>query len=227
VVSFYIFCGADGLGKTTIAKLLAAKLEKPYFKFPYGSDNDTKEIIYSGQRIREILNNDHQCDPVAFQALQLINKLEAVPELRAFELKHGIVLVDRWSLSALIYGEVDGVDRTWNEKICKLFDNQIQPAIIFIFTGIPFKNDGDKYGKKQQAIAKLYEDYCVEHVDGKRFIRVDVTGKSIDTVAFEVLGHIVRDVMKTKSPVMSTTTTCLKNSNQFILTSTQKSEEVI
>jgi thymidylate kinase len=223
-VSFYIFCGADGLGKTTIAKLLAQKLEKPYFKFPYGSDNDTEEIIYSGQRIRQILNKDHTCDPVAFQALQLINKLEAVPVLKALELKHGIVLVDRWSLSALIYGEVDGVDRVWNNKICKFFDSQIQPAIMFIFTGTPFKNDGDKYGKKQQAIAALYDNYCKEHADNKLIVKIDVTGKSIETVAFEVLSHIVRDAMKIKPLITSTTSTVVhaKEGQQFSLTDTQK-----
>lgn len=194
-MAFYIFCGGDGLGKTTVAKLISKRLEKPYFKFPYGSDNDSEEPVYSGLRIREILNGEHACDPVAFQALQLINKLEAIPVLKALELMYGIVLVDRWSLSALIYGEVDGVDRKWNDTICKFFDSRIQPTIMFIFTGTPFKNDGDKYGEKQQAIADLYDNYLVAHADDKRIIRIDVTGKSIETVIFEVLGHIAKNTM--------------------------------
>jgi thymidylate kinase len=199
-VSFYIFCGGDGLGKTTIAKILAALINVPYFKFPYGSDNDTEEEVYSGKRIRAILNDkENTCDPVAFQALQLINKLEAVSVLRELERKYGIVLVDRWSLSALIYGKVDGVDMVWNEKICKMFDDQIKPSIMFIFTGKSFKKDKDIYGEKQDTINRLYGEYLNKHRDGKNVIEINVTGKSKDAVALEVLGHIVRDVLKNKS----------------------------
>lgn len=225
-MGFYIFCGGDGLGKTTVAKYISAFICKPYFKFPYGSDGDTVKEIYSGKRIRAILNDkEHTCDPVAFQALQLVNKLEAVAVLKELERKHGIVFVDRWSLSALIYGAADGVDREWNEIICKFFDDQIKPSLMFIFVGKPFKNDGDRYGAKQKAIAEMYEDYIGEHLNDMTVVEINVTDKSIDAVSFEVLGHITRDILAKRLMSCATTSTVVRSAKNIVQSTPTVNEE--
>ena len=162
-MAIFVICGPDNRGKTTIAKNISSMIGIPYLKFPYGSDNDTLEEVYSGKRIRAILNKEYVCDPIAFQALQLINKMEAIPYLHELERVFGSVIVDRWNLSAIIYGTVDGVDPEWNTRICKFFDDQIKPSLMFILTGKPFKVDDDIYGGKQQLeVAHLYDEYIME-----------------------------------------------------------------
>jgi thymidylate kinase len=193
----FVLCGGDNVGKTTIAKKLAATTNIPYFKFPYGSDNDTIEDVYSGKRIRSILNGEFQCDPIAFQALQLINKMEAIPHLRKLEQHYGAVIVDRWNLSAVIYGAIDGVDIVWNTKICKFFDDQIKPSLMFVLTGKPFKIDKDIYGQHQEEIQKMYLDYVAEHADDPSVIEIKIIDengkhKSQNSIGFEILTHIVK-----------------------------------
>jgi thymidylate kinase len=179
----------------------------PRVKFPYGSDNDAEDI-YSGLKIRELLNNkENPCDPVAFQALQLVNKLEAIDHILALEAKYGMVFIDRWSLSAIIYGAADGVDVVWSEKIAKWFDDRIKPTLMFVFTGKAFKKDNDIYGEKQVDVRNMYEEFCVKNEDNPNVIEIVVTDKTVEMVAFEVLCHIVTDMRKVPKPNISTVTT--------------------
>ena len=198
-MSIYVFCGGDGKGKTTIAKRLSGLLEGKYFKFPYGSDNDSDTPIYSGLVIREILNDKaNKCHSAAFQALQFVNKLEAIPIIEKLEKEYGSIFVDRWWLSALVYGKADGVDEVWSQMLYDMLDRKLRPTLLFIFVGKSFKTDDDIYGKKQAKIDELYEAYCTAHEKDPIIVRIDVTGKSIDEVTVEVLSYIVKS--KTKKP---------------------------
>lgn len=195
----YVFCGGDGKGKTTIAKRLAELFGKPYFKFPYGSDNDTVNDIYTGIEIRKILNDkENKCNAVAFQSLQFVNKLEGIPEILKLEQKYGVVFIDRWWISALIYGIVDGVDIKWSISLNAILDLKMLPTILFIFTGQSFKKDNDIYGEKQAKVDVLYEQFYEDNKSmyfddvrkGPMMIKIDVTDKTIDEVTLEVLSHI-------------------------------------
>lgn len=201
-MAIFVICGPDNVGKTTAGKKISMATRMPYVKFPYGSDNDTPQSVYSGQRIRAILNKEFVCDPIAFQALQLINKLEAIPYIRELEKMYGSVIVDRWSLSAIIYGTVDGVDAVWNTTICKFFDDQIQPSLMFILTGKPFKVDDDIYGGEQQLeVARLYEDYVINHANDPSVIEIRIVDKdnnyrSEESIDYEILCHITKYLNK-------------------------------
>jgi dTMP kinase len=99
--------GVDGVGKTLVAKLLAAKLGALYLKFP---DRET----VSGGLLDEALRGKRLLDPVVFQVLQTVNRLE---KGRLLELAKGSqdfhVVCDRYTLSGLVYGEAEGLSREW------------------------------------------------------------------------------------------------------------------
>jgi thymidylate kinase len=200
-MSIFIFCGPDGVGKTTAAKEFSKLFEAPYIKFPYGSDGNPDATAHSGRVIREILNNtEHPCNPVAFQALQYLNKIETIPLIEALEKEFGIVFIDRWFPSALIYGEVDGIDRAWNGFLCKSLDDLLQPTLLFVFVGEPFKKDNDIYGNKQERIRELYEKYCASQINNPTVVRIDVTGKTLEEVHAECFYHIVNAMLTKKQP---------------------------
>lgn len=200
-MSVFIFCGPDGVGKTTAAKFFSEFFEMPYVKFPYGSDGNNKASAYSGRVIREILNDtEHPCNPVAFQALQFVNKVETVPLIQSLEEEFGVVFVDRWFPSAWVYGEVDGVNTAWSESLCKVLDGMLQPTLLFVFIGEPFRKDNDIYGEKQQEIRELYEKYCIAQADNPTVVRINVDGRSIEDVQTECLYYITEAILTKKQP---------------------------
>ena len=145
------FEGADRLGKTTQAKLLAEKLNCKYIKFP-------NEELYSGKIIRRILNKELPFEPTSFQALQTLNKLESVNAIKKANKKDGNVVLDRYSLSCIVYGVADGLPEEW---VLATNEYLIQPDLTFIMFGIPFETDNDIYGDKehQEKIQELYSLY--------------------------------------------------------------------
>jgi thymidylate kinase len=188
----YVFVGADGLGKTTATKNVAKVLEGAYFKYPYGSSNETPEPVFSGIKIREFLNNtENPIDPMAFQCVNFVNKLEGIPEIEVLQAKYGWVFVDRWWLCMRVYGEADGVPDDLNRFMCSYLDDIMLPDMTFLFVGKPFrKEENDIYGKKQDKISALYEKYYEEYKDLYNIVKIDVTDKSEWEIVYEILNHI-------------------------------------
>lgn len=195
-MSIYIFCGGDNKGKTTITKQVSKLVQGEYFKFPYGSDNDSDTPIYSGLMIRQILTDkENKCHPAAFQALQFINKIEAIPIIKELEEEYGDVFIDRGGLSALIYGTVDGVDVQWSEMLYDKLTESLKPTLLFIFVGKSFTTDNDIYSDKQDRINDLYEAYYTEHKKDPNIIRIDITDKSINEITIEVLACMIKSMI--------------------------------
>ena len=143
-----VFEGPDGTGKTTQSMLLAKQLNGIYIKFP-------NERLYSGEILRKILDKELPYEPVSFQALQTINRLETVKEILQAERTHMYVILDRYYLSSIVYGQCDEVQRDWIIKISRLLP---MPYITFIIVGEPYSKDVDIYGddEKQEKITKKY-----------------------------------------------------------------------
>lgn len=105
--------GVDGVGKTTLALAMAKKLGGTYLKFP---DRET----LSGGEIAAVLRGEGAMTPAAFQALQLVNRLEKLDALRVAARHPGRhVVCDRYTESALVYGSLDGVPLEWLQSVVK------------------------------------------------------------------------------------------------------------
>ena len=102
--------GTDGVGKTTVVNLLREELDKENVKvkvlvFP---SRETKigSIIDEMLKKRKFEWNE----AVIFQLLQIANRLEFYKEIERWrEKKDGVLILDRYVLSGLVYGKLDGV----------------------------------------------------------------------------------------------------------------------
>lgn len=127
--------GGDACGKATQTKLLAEKLGGTRFAFPdYETptgkailghlkkhwsvanpcdDPDCKHRSREVEHFHELQNN---IDPLVFQCLQTVNRLELLPTIRLAQAVRPLVF-DRYWASALVYGVLDGLDPKWIELI--------------------------------------------------------------------------------------------------------------
>lgn len=102
--------GCDGVGKTTVAKKLAERIGAAYLKFP---DRTTP----TGQVIDVMLTEAMAHDPVVFQALNVVNRLEYARQLLFSQGAFQHAVCDRYEQSAYVYGEQDGLDPAWLRTI--------------------------------------------------------------------------------------------------------------
>jgi thymidylate kinase len=106
--------GCDGVGKTTVSKMLAEKIGALYLKFP-DRESPTGKIIDGILREKETsLYGMDFTKAVTFQALNVVNRGEKIPLLiLASEDSENHVVCDRYEQSVYVYGTLDGLDRVW------------------------------------------------------------------------------------------------------------------
>lgn len=117
-------CGCDASGKATQTKLLAKKLNATRFEFPSYATPAGQAILgnlkgewAASRLVRDVYGQpDSKLNALVLQSLMTINRFEMLPQiLEAAE--HGHVIFDRYYVSALVYGGLDGLDRAWIERI--------------------------------------------------------------------------------------------------------------
>lgn len=102
--------GTDGVGKTTVVNLLREELDKEKVKVKVLVFPSRETII--GSIINEMLKRRkfEWNEAVIFQLLQTANRLEFYKEIKEWrEKKDSILILDRYVLSGLVYGKLDGV----------------------------------------------------------------------------------------------------------------------
>lgn len=150
--------GMDRIGKTTqVESLLTTHPSWTSIKYPY-------EGIESGKVIRQILNKELPYEPYSFQALMTINKMETARLLDELEAEYDVVLIDRYTPSALAYGVSEGLPGSWLGHI-----NGMCPPVdvIIVLVGEPFAKDVGIYAADefQQRVRKEYETFSREYRD--------------------------------------------------------------
>lgn len=122
--------GMDASGKATHAKLLARELDGIVIDFPHYSTPTGKLILghlkkwWETRRdplVDEFKSTEHAglelLDPMVFQCLQTVNRLELLPEILKHDNKQQTVIFDRYWASAVVYGTLDGLDEEWIRRI--------------------------------------------------------------------------------------------------------------
>jgi len=160
------FEGPDCLGKTTQVErtkhvLQGAGISCSSYKIPWQND-------FSYQLITELLQKEKvSCYPIAFQALMIENRKAFQKVLGTLE--DEIVLVDRWNLSTLLYGEVQGIPRQLTAILLK---DLFEPDLTFIFRGDPFpRGEQDELDKDLDLQTRLR--FLYDEVRGENVIHLD------------------------------------------------------
>lgn len=100
--------GIDGSGKTTQAQKLVAKLQSNGIEAVYTKEPTDGEI---GKLIRQILVGEKKFEPVSFQYLFSVDRVEHQEEILELLKKGKMVVSDRYFWSSVPYGATDrGID---------------------------------------------------------------------------------------------------------------------
>ena len=182
--------GPDRHGKSTQVQLLRNALTHAYGPFAKAvkipAEGWTSNVIYWMLR-----NGLAKRLPNVFQLIQFVNKFVfqrgRLEHLRDF---YDYIILDRWSLSAIVYGDATGVNPRFNRF---LTDHLVKPDITIVLTGKPFAapdaDDSHEADRQLQATVKLgYERWAEENpVD---HVPVDNSGTP-DEVCQRILDALV------------------------------------
>jgi thymidylate kinase len=107
--------------------------------------------------------------PNLFQTVQFLNKLSfQLLDLPDLLRDHDVVVLDRWSLSSIIYGDVTGVHRGFNRFLARLLR---KPDRTVVFTERSYRRSStqdDSYEKDtelQAWVREGYREWALTHAD--------------------------------------------------------------
>lgn len=157
--------GPDKVGKATQSQMLAHVLRRygdrvVLVEIPV-NDGVTYPLIYW-----MLHNGKAKVYPNLFQFIQFLNKLVFQwTKLLWLWLTCAYVVLDRWSLSTIVYGDATGVNPTFNRLLYWLLK---KPDVTVVLHGSSFKcqEADDVYEKDsalQIAVCKGYYNWAQEH----------------------------------------------------------------
>lgn len=211
--------GLDAVGKNSQSVRLAAKLDSfgrsaivmSFPRYQTEAGKAIKRHLMGTLMVAEehaIDSSDHTIDgtivhrrapedPLFFQALMLADKADAAPDIYEHLQNERIVICDRWTPSAICFGEADGLDPTWLQRA-----NEVLPiADLNILIDVPEEEAlrrrpqlRDRYEKdraKQAVVRKNYDTLWTveEDEDPGVWVRVDGVG-TIDEVAARIWQYV-------------------------------------
>lgn len=155
--------GPDKSGKMTQTRMLTASLRKKGNKVALVEvpvkDSLTYSLIY-----KMLANGTAKSWPNVFQTLQFLNKLIfQLTQLLWLRLTNDFIVFDRWSLSALVYGDAGGSSSFLNNVYYWLLT---RPAVTIVLRGATFKrsSEADDTYEKDAALQLLvrlgYHDWA-------------------------------------------------------------------
>lgn len=157
--------GADRTGKATQSKQLAHALRM------YGDRAVRVEVPFNDKVTHGLIywmlhNGLAKRWPNLFQFVQFMNKFVLqVTYLLFLRMTCDFVVLDRWSLSAIVYGDATGVNRTFNRLLYHLL---VRPHVTVVLHGPSFKRNtvADVYEKDsdlQKNVRRGYYDWVQAH----------------------------------------------------------------
>lgn len=164
--------GPDKVGKQTQSRMVAHVLGRygdraSLVEVPF-NDRVTYPLIY-----RMLKNGQAKRHPNLFQFVQFLNKFVFQwTMLMWLRLTCSFIVLDRWKLSAIVYGDATGANPTFNRFLCWLLKN---PDVTVILHGSSFKRQeaDDVYEKDnslQSAVRKGYYKWAQEHPENHELI---------------------------------------------------------
>lgn len=114
--------GLDASGKATQSKILAEALGGAVVSFPTYSTPAGQAILGNLKQEWSIddgggLAESERTNALVLQCLMTINRFEVLPAIQEFQAAGTPIVFDRYWASAIVYGTMDGLDRSWIELI--------------------------------------------------------------------------------------------------------------
>jgi dTMP kinase len=117
------FEGIDACGKATQVGMLMAHCANNLI--PYSAHSYPDYETETGKKIEELLKlPDGERDGLLLQSLMTVNRYESQHLLEEAHARGELVILDRYWVSGLVYGQTDGLDRDW---LVRVHNKLIQP----------------------------------------------------------------------------------------------------
>lgn len=185
-----VFEGPDKSGKETQSKLTVETLRREgarvtRVEVPCRSAGWTHGIIYWMLR-----NGWARHLPNLFQTVQFLNKLSfQLLDLPDLLHDHDVVVLDRWSLSSIVYGDATGVHRGFNRFLARLLRKPDRTVVFAERSYRRASTQDDSYEKDTELQARVregYREWALTHAD--HFL-VDNT-RSVEQVHRDVIDAV-------------------------------------
>ena len=156
--------GPDRTGKQTQTRLLKKKLTKRGF-YPIVIEVPIRSAVTYPLIYWMLRNGLAKKFPKIFQWFQYMNrKIFQMFTLPRLEEEHDVIIMDRWSLSTIVYGAAEGVPL---EYTMKLANKLRKPDHTFIFYGEAYAHEAeDSYeadSELQQNVRIEYAKWAASH----------------------------------------------------------------
>lgn len=181
---FIVFEGPDGSGTTRQTAFLVDSLRKSGKSILMTSEPTESKV---GQDIRKMLQQDTMPTPDSMQLLFCADRANHVSTVIEPALRKGqIVVCDRYSLSTIVYGAAQGIDKQWLGSINAKFP---KPDLTFI-TLPPFdicmerinrRKNQDQF-EMENFQRRVYENY--KSIEDPSVVFVDTSGSKHETADF-------------------------------------------
>ena len=181
---FIVFEGPDGSGTTRQTAFLVDSLRKSGKSVLMTAEPTESKV---GQDIRKMLQQDTMPTPDSMQLLFCADRANHVSTVIEPALRKGqIVVCDRFSLSTIVYGAAQGIDKQWLESINAKFP---KPDLTFI-TLPPFdicmerinsRKTQDQF-EMENFQRRVYENY--KSIEDPSVVFVDTSGSKQETADF-------------------------------------------
>jgi len=177
----------DAGGKSSNAKLLASRLSE---KFPY-LDVETFHFphyeSFAGGCVGRILRGDTRIDSdelesyfdkaIIIQSCMLADRLEHIELLQEYYASsQKLLILDRYLLSGIVYGQADGLPRDWIAKIQTTLPKASLTFLIDISVEESFRRKvhrEDLYERDRAKLERVRELYLAEERLSSSIMRID------------------------------------------------------
>jgi dTMP kinase len=193
--------GCDGVGKTTVAKLLAEKIGAQYLKFP-DRTTPTGKVIDTMLRGGGWLGEKTYLDmePTTYQALNVVNRLEHFGTLDRCHQNQALHLVcDRYIQSAFVYGGQDNVNPEWLADLMLCFP---PPDLHVLLWVDPETLDAERLAGRDREVYESrgvkglvsqsirFMQIWAQHESDPRWVKYNSNERSANTIAEMVISDL-------------------------------------
>ena len=201
--------GTDGVGKNTQSKRLIEKFDSigrnavvmsfPRYETTVG--RLIKKLLTGSVQMVAPSSGDERVfddEALALQSLMLADKMDAALDIEAHIFAGRVVICDRWTPSAICFGEADGIDAHWLQRVQEVLPH---PA-LHVFIDVPedealrrrpamrdrYEKDREKQKVIRQNYKTLWEAGAEE--EPEQWVTVDGVG-TVEEVTERIWKHVL------------------------------------